>query len=72
MRIGTEVVAETDGDIFHQTAAIAEVLEMLVDNLPFLIFYLCLCLEIRQKVGVFLGAVEETELLVDDRLALPA
>ena len=39
---------------------------MLVDNLPFLIFYLCLCLEIRQKVGVFLGAVEETELLVDD------
>ena len=64
--VGAEVVAQSDGHVFHETSAIAEFLEMLINDFPFLIFHFGLALEIFHKICLFLGAVEETELLVDD------
>ena len=52
--------------VFHQTSAITEVFEMLIHDFPFLIFLFCLALEIFQRIRLFLGAVEEAELFIDD------
>ena len=64
--VGAEVVTQPDGHVFHQTSAITEVLEMLIHDFPFLVFLFGLVLEIFKEVRLFLGAVEETELFVDD------
>lgn len=39
---------------------------MLIYNLPLLIFRLSLVLEVGEEVGMFLGLVDEAELLIDD------
>lgn len=39
---------------------------MLIHDFPFLVFLFGLALEIFQKICLFLGAVEEAELFIDD------
>ena len=45
-----------------------EVMEMLIDKLPFLVFVPAHLLEVGKKVGFLLGLIQESELFIDERL----
>ena len=44
-----------------------EVVEMLVDELPFLVFVVTHLFEVSEEVGFLFGLIQETKLLVDER-----
>jgi len=45
-----------------------EVVEMLVDELPFLVFVVTHLFEVSEEVGFLFGLIQETKLFVDERL----
>ena len=45
-----------------------KVIEMLINELPFLVFVTAHLLEVGEKVGLLFGLIQETELFIDKRL----
>ena len=45
-----------------------EVVEMLIDKQPFLVFTSAHLFEVGEEVGFLLGLIQETELFIDERL----
>ena len=67
-----ELVAQVNVNLVEAAFAVAELLEVQVDVLPFRVLLVCLVLEVVEKTALHLLLVEEVVALVDDTLIATA
>ena len=62
----TELFAQVYIHIAEGALSFDEVVEMLIDEHPFLVFALAHLLEVGKEIGFLLGLIQETELFIDE------
>ena len=67
-QVFTELLAQIHIHITKGTLSLDEVVEMLIDELPFLVFVPAHLFEVGEEVGFLFGLVQEAKFLVDERL----
>ena len=63
-----ELLAQFYGDITKGAFATDKFLEVIVNAIPFLIFFPCLCPEVGEEIYLLLVLVKEPEFFIDKRL----
>ena len=64
-QIFTELLAQVHIYLAEGTLPFDEVVEMLIDKRPFLVFAAAHLLEVGKEVGFLLGLIQEAELFID-------
>ena len=67
-QVFTELLAQIYIHLAEGTLPFDEVVEMLIDKRPFLVFASAHILEVGKEVGFLLALIQETELFIDERL----
>lgn len=63
-----ELLTQFHGDIAKGTFATDKFLEVIVNTIPFLILFPCLCPEVGEEIYLLLVLVQEPEFFIDKRL----
>ena len=63
-----ELLAQFHGDIAKGAFTTDKFLEVIVNAIPFLIFFPCLCPEVGEEIYLLLVLVKEPEFFIDKRL----
>ena len=63
-----ELLAQFHGDITKGAFATDKFLEVVVNAIPFLILFPCLCSEVGEEIYFLLVLVQEPEFFIDKRL----
>ena len=66
VQVLTELFAQVYIHIAEGALSFDEVVEMLIDEHPFLVFALAHLLEVGKEIGFLLGLIQETELFIDE------
>jgi hypothetical protein len=67
-QVFTELLAQVHIYLAEGTLPFDEVVEVLIDKCPFLVFTSAHLLEVGEEIGFLLGFIQETELFIDKRL----
>ena len=67
-QILTELLAQVHIYLAKGTLPFDKVVEMLIDERPFLVFASAHLFEVGKEIGFLLGLIQETELFIDERL----